>query len=372
MPVIDVLQLRMKLFLEEMDRQGIDAAYITDPGLRRYLVDEESTQRGYACLLIHQDGSFIHVVGNGKVSGLASKLGGAIRTFVDYDMNQWAKPLRNYTSLVIEVLLDWNPRTLGVDGFPMFLNPSFAEFLSGRVILDVRSYFEQQRLTKASYEIERIRAGGLVNAAAYRAIRENAAEGMSEYDLFATMTAGAMRAAQREVNFINKSDLVSGERTMAAGGPPSSRVLQTADTIIADLFPTVDGYHADNCRSFVVGGKPSPLQTKIRDVVLQALLKAELLLRPGVRANEVFHEVNEVLRTIGNGYSIIHHVGHGVGVEDQERPYLVPGSDEVLQEGMVISVEPGIYVEGVGIRIENVYLVTADGTENLTPIPDEL
>lgn len=93
---------------------------------------------------------------------------------------------------------------------------------------------------------------------------------------------------------------------------------------------------------------------------------------PGIKASEIYHEVSRKLKEIGRGYILFHHAGHGIGIEDQEAPFLIPDSSQPLMEGMVISVEPGIYAENVGIRIENAYLVTRSGPVNLTAFRDDL
>lgn len=362
---------RLRALAQEMDTNNIDVCWITNPSLRRYLVDEESEGKGIGCLLVYRDGRALQVIGEGRGASHADGLSLDVRTFTDYDMQFWAQPVRSLLTIVSEIIQSSRPKRVGLDYYLGFMDEDVLRFLSGCDLFDLRPYFNRRRQVKAPYEIERIRTAGVIHAKAYDAIRRNLQEGASEYDLFADMTAAAIRETRQFVNFCGKSDFISGERSVGAGGPPTSRILQRGDLVLVDLFPTICGYHADTCRTFVVG-KPTLLQQRLVDTVRRALRRAEVLLRPGVKASEVFQGLNEVLRSVGYGYSLIHHAGHGIGVEDQERPYLVPGSQEILEEGMVISVEPGIYVEGLGIRMENAYVVTAGAPENLTPFPEEL
>jgi Xaa-Pro dipeptidase len=107
--------------------------------------------------------------------------------------------------------------------------------------------------------------------------------------------------------------------------------------------------------------------------VTEALMIVERMARPGVKCRHIFEAVNEHYRD-RTGAGLPHHLGHGVGLQPHEYPHLNPMWDDTLQEGEVFTAEPGLYGPelGGGMRIENQYLVTPDGVENLTPFPMEL
>jgi Xaa-Pro aminopeptidase len=368
---IAALKERVGRLTEWMKDNCADVALISDPVYRRYLIDEKSEDPAISVLIMDRAGTMTQITGQGRGASHAEGLELEVITFVDYSIEQWATPAQSALNVLSRLLRRYKPRKIAFDYGCTALSNEFIRLLADTELCDVRSFLSELRIAKAPYEVERIRRAGSVNEAAYESVRRNLSDGMTELDLFSIMSEKAISNSQYQVNFIGKSDLVSGNRTMNAGGPPTSRQLQSGDAVIVDLFPGIHGYYADNCRSFVVG-EPTALQRTIHQTVLSALKVTETLLIPGNRASDIFHEVNEELKKIGYDYSLFHHLGHGIGVQDQEAPYLIPGSSEILAEGMVVSVEPGIYIEGQGVRIENAYYIGKNGPENLTPFSADL
>jgi Xaa-Pro dipeptidase len=155
------------------------------------------------------------------------------------------------------------------------------------------------------------------------------------------------------------------------GGPPRrGRTAQAGELYILDLGPAYRGYFSDNCRVFSVDRKPIDEQIEAWELVTGAFPIVEKLARPGVRCRDIFAAVDDYYRS-ARGVPFPHHLGHGVGLQPHEFPHLNPKWDDVLLEGEVFTCEPGIYAQAVrgGIRIENQYLVTSTGVENLTPFP---
>jgi Xaa-Pro aminopeptidase len=153
------------------------------------------------------------------------------------------------------------------------------------------------------------------------------------------------------------ADLVSGPRTKEIGGPPGLRILAEGDLVLCDLVPRVSGYWGDSCSTFAVG-EPSPAA---RDAHARALETLEALvaeIRPGAVAGDIDAVARGAL-----GYP--HHTGHGLGTSWHEEPRIVPNSTTVLQEGMVVALEPGTYGDD-GVRLEQVVLVTGEGCEVLS------
>ncbi|MCD6289758.1 MAG: aminopeptidase P family protein, partial [Anaerolineae bacterium] len=135
---------------------------------------------------------------------------------------------------------------------------------------------------------------------------------------------------------------------------------------IVDFFPVLDGYRADITNTYAVG-RPTDAQRRYMDLLLQAKAAGEATLRPGVTGGEVYAAVRGVFERAGVAAYFTHHAGHALGLMHPEPPFLVPGSSEPLQENQVVTLEPGLYDPAVGsMRIEDDYLITADGFERLS------
>jgi len=149
----------------------------------------------------------------------------------------------------------------------------------------------------------------------------------------------------------------------------SDRPLQTGDLLILDFGAVWGGYHSDVTRSFVLGC-PSPEQERIHRVVYEAQSLGVAAVRPGVTAKDLDALVRESIAKAGFGEFFGHSTGHGVGLLVHEEPRLYDQDETALAPGMVVTVEPGVYVPGFGgVRIEDTVLVTEDGHRVLTLAP---
>jgi Xaa-Pro aminopeptidase len=123
--------------------------------------------------------------------------------------------------------------------------------------------------------------------------------------------------------------------------------------------PRVGGYWGDSCATFTVAGEASPALRDPHARGREALARAVELVRPGARARDVDAAIRD-------GLDYPHHTGHGVGTAYHEEPRVVPDAGAVLEPGMVVALEPGVYGDGFGVRLEQVVLVTPDGAEILS------
>lgn len=221
--------------------------------------------------------------------------------------------------------------------------------------VDVGNELGWARAVKDPDELSSIRAAIAICDAGQRAAREHAAAGVSELELW-TSIRGAMESAA-EARLPVLADLVSGRRTLDVGGPPGPHVLAEGDLVLCDLVPRVAGYWGDSCATFAIGGADAPAhQAHAR--VSAVLADVVAAVRPGAVAGDL----DALART---ELDFPHHTGHGLGTGWHEEPRIIPGSETVLEEGMVVAIEPGTYL-GAGVRLEQVALVTADGCEILS------
>ena len=195
--------------------------------------------------------------------------------------------------------------------------------------------------------------------------RANAKPGMTELDVYAGISGACVRAAKMPVIVYGDFAVCPGPERR--GGPPTECVLQPGDMMILDFSVVVQGYRSDFTNTLVVGKEPNPEQQRLYDLCMGAMAAGEKELRDGAACQTVYDAVREVFAQAGVAESFPHHAGHGLGLTHPEAPYLVRHSTETLRAGDVITLEPGLYIAGIGgIRIEHNYLVTATGYERLS------
>lgn len=163
-----------------------------------------------------------------------------------------------------------------------------------------------------------------------------------------------------------------GERSALPHGTPTDRVLQDGDIVLVDIGVRYRGYIADTTRTFAFRSIPDEMR-RVYDAVQEGQAAARTACRPGLAMGDLDEAARSVIRAAGYGERFIHRVGHGLGLDSHEEPYLVPGRRDLLEAGMCLTIEPGVYLPGVGgVRIEDDLLVTASGAETLTAFPREL
>ena len=146
----------------------------------------------------------------------------------------------------------------------------------------------------------------------------------------------------------------------------SAKEILPGEPIVIDIGAVVDGYHSDMTRTVCLG-RPDERFLEVYDVVLRAQETAERAIRPGITGQEADEIAREVIRDAGFGPHFGHGLGHGVGLAIHEGPRLGQTSTEILQPGMTVTVEPGIYLpDWGGVRIEDLVVITEDGCEILT------
>jgi Xaa-Pro aminopeptidase len=211
--------------------------------------------------------------------------------------------------------------------------------------VDLNATLAAMRRSKDADELALIREALRVAAAGHRAARSTIRPGVSELDVF-----NAIQAAM----------------TLEIGGFATDRVIRAGDVMIIDTFPIVNGYRADFTATIAATPDVSDNQRRLDTALHEAMAAAEARLRAGTVAGDVYRAVRGTLEAHGFAAYFPHHAGHGLGLDHPEAPYFVPDSDEVLEAGDVVTVEPGAYGDDFAARIENNYLITADGFEKLT------
>jgi Xaa-Pro aminopeptidase len=196
-----------------------------------------------------------------------------------------------------------------------------------------------------------------------QAVKDHAAPGISEAELAGLAAAAMFREAGRRVPGI-LTVTTGAEATATGGGVATGRVVQSGDLVLTDTSPWIDGGWSDTANAVFIGEPDRPTRDRF-DAVRRALHAGIALCRPGAVARDVDRRVRDMLAEHGPTYP--HHTGHRIGAAWSEEPRITPYCDERFEEGMVLALEPAIYLPGWGgIRLEHVFVVGADGNEILT------
>lgn len=229
---------------------------------------------------------------------------------------------------------------------------------------------EALRTVKSSDEIEKIRRSVRINSEAFDHAMEHLRPGISE-NFFAAEIEFQMRTLGAEKPSF-ETIVVSGPRSAWVHAHPSGDPILANELLLIDMGAQCEGYASDMTR-MVFPGVPTRKVKQHYRAVLEAQLAAIDAVRPGASTANVDRAARDVLAKSGLAEKFVHSTGHGLGLEIHEPPRIAGRHASKLREGMVITIEPGVYLEGFGgIRIEDTVLVTGNGCEILTPTPKDL
>jgi len=220
------------------------------------------------------------------------------------------------------------------------------------------------RETKDADEIVRMRRAARLGCRLFEGILEHIVSGETEQQVAAHLEFAARMAGADAMSF--ETIVASGSRSALPHGRASTAKLPRKGFVTLDFGVLLDGYCSDMTRTVHLG-KASQREWDVYHSVLEAQQAAVASVAPGVSCGDVDEAARSVLRKARLGKSFTHSTGHGVGLEIHEGPRIAAGQTQLLEPGMVITVEPGVYLPGeFGVRIEDMVLVTAKGNENLT------
>lgn len=229
---------------------------------------------------------------------------------------------------------------------------------------------ETVRMVKSDAEIGLIRAAVLTNSKALQQALKRYKPGIRECDLAAEIDYQMRRLGAEGTSF--DTIVVSGERAALPHARPGMSPIAADQLLLIDMGATQAGYTSDMTRTVFAGSAPARWK-QIYDAVLESQLAAIAAVRHGAPASRPDREARRVLKAHNLDRNFTHSTGHGLGLEIHEAPRLGRGEKTKLQAGMVVTIEPGVYLEGEGgIRIEDTVLVTRNGCEILTPTSKEL
>jgi Xaa-Pro dipeptidase len=222
------------------------------------------------------------------------------------------------------------------------------------------------RTVKDAHELALMRRACAITLTAFRAVFASLGEGQT-----AAQVSGWVAAAHRRLGVRGGALVLFGPDAAFPHGTTKPRALQKGDVVLVDGGCRMHAYSSDVTRTAVFGAPPSDRQRRVWDLVRKAQAAAFDAARPGVECQAIDAAARRVIEEggFGPGYAYLtHRLGHGIGLDGHEWPYMVRGNATKLAAGMTFTDEPGVYVPGeMGIRHEDTVAVTADGCENLVP-----
>ncbi|MFQ5732896.1 MAG: M24 family metallopeptidase [Planctomycetaceae bacterium] len=230
--------------------------------------------------------------------------------------------------------------------------------------IDLGTLLRQLRRQKEPDELALLRQCMRAGDAGHARAREVIHSGVSELDVYREVYSAAVNAAGRPCLVYGDFRAVNAE-SPKAGGLPTDYRLQQGDLFILDYSVVLEGYRSDFTNTYAVG-KPTDQQEMLFRLCEAGMRDGEEAFKAGAQAASVYAAVSGPMDEAGFG-PLGHHAGHGIGLAHPEPPILVPESDDTLLAGDVVTLEPGLYVEGIGgMRIEHNYLITETGCERLS------
>jgi Xaa-Pro aminopeptidase len=265
------------------------------------------------------------------------------------------------------------PSKIGIESEHMTV--AFRSLLAGILPSSIRlrsapPLVEKARMLKDEEEIGCIRSAVLLGASLFDRAFEVIRPGVREAEVAAEMEYAARKAGAESMSF--ETIIASGERSALPHGRASQAAIPAQAFVVCDFGVILSGYCSDMTRTVYVG-RPSAEARRVYQAVKQAQQVAVDAVRPGISVGEVDRATRKSLQKSGLEKYFSHSTGHGVGLEIHEAPRVAAGQTEILRPGMVITIEPGVYVPGKwGVRIEDMVVVTEHGCEVLTPTSKEL
>lgn len=352
-----------------MAKEGVDALHVTSPPNLLYCLGFKLETESHLVLPI--DGEPVYLVSPLDFQMASDFMEGS---GVRLEKMDGAKP---QCSVVAQLLVEARGKSEGKKiGFEQdFLPVSKYEALKGALekergqveLVGAQEVLTRARVRKTPEEVENIRKACQIVDRVLELAFDQLEPGTTERELAAELEYNMRKLGGERAGF--ETIVASGHRSWYPHGTSSDKKIEEGDVVTVDLGVVYRGYHSDTTRTRVLG-KPDPKVAEVVNQVNEAQRLGVKAVKPGVPAREVDEACRGYFRNLGRDKYFIHGTGHGVGVEIHESPRIAASSTDVLEPGMVFTVEPGLYLPGVGgARTEDVVHVTENGAEVLTLFP---
>jgi len=238
------------------------------------------------------------------------------------------------------------------------------KLLKGRKLIPMKKSVEQQRWIKDKSEVKLLKKSQKINATVFKEIKKWIKPGMTELDVAWQIKVLGHKYGAEDISF--EPIVAFGPNSAIPHHHNSTRKLKKRDIVLIDMGMKYKGYCSDMTRTFFIG-KPTEEQSKVYNMVLEAQLAGIAATKAGVKTSTPDKAARKVMGDMAKHFG--HSLGHGIGLDVHEYPGVSSRSKGTLKEGMIVTMEPGIYLPGkFGIRIEDMGQVTANGYENFTKV----
>lgn len=234
----------------------------------------------------------------------------------------------------------------------------------------MQKLIDEPRSIKSAEEIKKIAEAEKIGDEAFKYVLGKIRAGVTERDIALELEFFMKRNGATALSF--ETIAASGVRSAMPHGTATDKVIETGDFLTLDFGCVFEGYCSDMTRTVVIG-KADNKQKEIYDIVLRAQTEAINVIKTGIPCSKIDETARNIIKAAGYGKNFGHGLGHSVGIEIHENPSFSPKCDDLIQNGHVITVEPGIYIDGFGgVRIEDLIAVENGTVRNLTHSPKEL
>jgi len=347
-----------------MNEKGWDSLLVTDPKHVYYLTGFASDphERFLGLLLVRgEEPTLIVPALDAEAANAASSVNNIV-THSDTD-----NPYE-----LLQRLFKGSVGTLGIEKEQLTVAryEELSAAVSAKQYADIGPLLRSMRVNKSPEEIKRMKHAMELIEEVLRQGLKSVKTGVTEIEIVAELEYLMKKLGAQGPSF--ETMVLSGPKTALPHGTPGDRKIQHGDLLMFDMGVYADGYASDITRTFAVGDI-SPEQKNIYDAVLEANLQGIQAIKPGVTLASVDKAARDAIDQAGYGPYFLHRLGHGLGMDVHEYPSVHGNNTDLVQPGMVFTVEPGVYVAGLGgVRIEDDIFVTDNGVEVLTSYPKEL
>jgi Xaa-Pro aminopeptidase len=373
-------QLRREAVAAGMAAAGLDALRVFYPARVAYLTGFHHipTERPIALLIGSSGQSSLVVPAVEKEHAEASTTVDQVRVYFEYPGAE--HPMETVADVLTELNARADRTGADHDGYvPIwgYRGPRLSD-LTGVEPLDSELIIESLRRVKSATELECIQLSCDWAVRAHRRMQAAIQTGKTEMEIYTPAANETLFEMVREMPGWRPRGgddtgltamFVAGRSTAMPHGFVKGHGIQVGDVLVSGAAANIDGYRCELERTMVVG-EPSPEQTRAFDAMLALQARAIEVMAPGVPAGEVELATVRLAEELGVAENLRHHVGHSIGLEGHEAPFLDRGDDAVLEPGMVFTVEPGVYLKGLGgFRHSDTVVITADGCRVMTDYP---
>lgn len=353
---------KIEKLISKLSESNFDAALIMSPSNRLYFSEFNSSEG--AILILKEEAYFLvdfryYESAKAKVKNMKVIL-----------MTNFSESLKDLIKdkEIKNIVIEQNFITLNQFNFLKSIFKDLNVSIVDNNVLD--KIISDLRMIKSDTEIKKIKAAQKISESAFKEILKEIKPEVTEKQIANKLEYLIKLNGAEAVAF----DLIvlSGKNTSLPHGAPSDKKIRNGDFVTIDMGATYKGYRSDMTRTVAVGNI-SDFQKEVYDTVLNAQLSALSKVKPFLACSTLDACARDIIDGSKFKGTFGHSLGHGVGIDIHEEPFVSKNSRSVLKEGMVITIEPGIYLENeFGVRIEDMVLVSKDSYENLTTITKDL